>query len=121
MKPVKQTKFHSESENGNCMAASLASLLELPLNQVPQFEENQERWKQLLFDWLESMGLTIRTQDNAPEGFAIATGMCERGFHHAVVVHDGQWAHDPHPTNAFLTNIRKFWVIEPKQPQSENH
>lgn len=111
MTPVKQTKFSTESENGNCMAAALASVLDLPLDSVPAFEEMQGVWKTVFLEWLAERGLTVKTQTFPPDGLAIATGPSERGVHHAVVVNSGQFLHDPHPSNCFLTCIGKYWVI----------
>lgn len=118
MTPVKQTKFSTESENGNCMAAALASLLDLDISLVPAFEERQDRWKQTLLEWLSCLGLTINVFNNKddeepPRGYAIATGVSSRGIRHAVVVLDGAFVHDPHPSNDYLADIQKFWVISP--------
>lgn len=119
MTPVKQTKFHTEAQNGNCMAAALASLLDLDIAEVPAFEDLQETWKRTLLAWIDSLGMTIRVQDHAPEGFAIATGPSNRGIHHAVIVNNGAFAHDPHPSNDFLVAIKKYWAVTPKAEQQD--
>ena len=114
MTPIKQTKFHTEAENGNCMAAALASLLDLSIEDVPAFEEMQGSWKSEFLSWLDGLGMQVRTVDEAPQGLAIATGLSPRDVHHAVVVENGTFVHDPHPSNDFLRFIEKFWHITPK-------
>lgn len=56
MIPVFQTKFGPR--NGNCMQAVVASLLELPLSEVPEFRgtESQDAWFDKYCDCLRSHG-----------------------------------------------------------------
>lgn len=96
MKPVMQTVF---GENGNCMQACIASLLELPLEEVPHFPIHGQ------FLALERY---LRQFDIQPVGFPVATirpygvyyigtGMSKRGRRHAVVCKNLLVVHDPHP------------------------
>lgn len=56
MIPVKQTEFYP---NGNCMQACIASLLELPLEQVIPIHKHfntSEDWGKILKDWFVANG-----------------------------------------------------------------
>ncbi|MEA2677177.1 MAG: hypothetical protein QOJ81_1318 [Chloroflexota bacterium] len=104
-----QTRYGFE---GNCFAACLASLLEIPLEDVPsQGPAAAGEWA-LLQDWLSTRGLTMvawpaGTTFMVPRGWAIAgtrppefadlRNELGQKLGHAVVVHDGGIAHDPHP------------------------
>lgn len=62
MKPVDQTKFAGEGAGGNCVQASLASILNLPLSDVPHFLEVADRpaeWELAFMDWLEERGVGL--------------------------------------------------------------
>src|SRR4051812_36660798 len=108
MKPVFQTEFGRGK--GNCYAACLASILELPINSVPNFchlYDNNE-WMQQANRWCWQFGyglvLVIGPDDAFANtlaesgGYFIATGPTKReeGLH-AVIYHKGVCAHDPMP------------------------
>lgn len=60
MKPVDQTQFAGEGVGGNCVQASVASILGLPLIDVPHFLEiadRPEEWELAFMDWLEDRGV----------------------------------------------------------------
>lgn len=112
----KQTKVYSDTVNGNCLATSLACLLDINISDVPEFEEMARHdWKRCLKEWLCSLGLAIYTTQDAPKGFAIAVGWSPRGVLHAVVVKDGAFYHDPSTKNEFLVKIRDYWFMTPVQ------
>lgn len=103
MTPLHQTIF--DFENGNCFATCIASILDLPLNLVPNFcakgsdtfdvdgvRENWYRraelwlaergWSAVMFDWqANSPGLIL------PNAWAVISGKSPRNAekHHAVV------------------------------------
>ena len=112
MIPVDQTMFYDatlpdERQRGNCWSAVLASLLELPIEQVPNFvqidEDGGPNWWEHTFDWLKERGHTLRMIAHGEEPvdeYFIATGMSPRGngnVYHAVIYRNGALAHDPHP------------------------
>jgi hypothetical protein len=125
MTPIKQTKLH-DSENsvhGNCMAAALASLLDLSLSDVPAFEEmNDEEWFLAFWHWLNDRGYEMETSNSSDpiepsetiDGYYIANGPSPRGVYHSVIYKDGGLAHDPHPSNAGLTSVAYCWLIHAK-------
>ena len=112
MTPLKQTKMLINGEKGNCLATALASLLDLPVNEIPQFEEmDRSEWKGKLVAWLNSRGLTINSTVHPPKSYAIAIGWHASGMLHAIIVKDGRFFHDPHPSNDFLYKVRNYWEI----------
>lgn len=50
MLPVFQTRFNGPG-GGNCLSACVASLLELPIEQVPDFNASSGYWFRDLVDW----------------------------------------------------------------------
>ena len=103
MKPVDQTLFDDE---GNCLAASVASLLGLPIEQVPDLRG--PRWWPTLSDWLAPHGRPVRLARAPadPAVFVLGLGDGPRGRLHAVVWQGGpdggRLAHDPHPSREGL-------------------
>lgn len=114
MTPVHQNIFGEGK--GNCWAACIASILNLPIEEVPNFcgePERNENWLTDTDKWLQERGLRIVRFEGASgiwmqEGtHVIANGKSPRGdFFHVIVmtVRDGQFymAHDPHPSGAGL-------------------
>ena len=112
--------------NGNCYAACVASILELPLSEVPNF--TAPRWFQEWNEWLRLRGLmllsfTRRPNDDwKPAGYSIMGVMSPRGdFQHAVVALDGDLAWDPHPQRAMgigkVMDYAVFQALFPEQVQ----
>jgi len=121
MKPVHQTSFYPA---GNCYAACVASILELPVEEVPDFYHqavmDSAPFYQHVSDWLASRDLGVLRVLPMVDGvwvapayfgerelFFIASGKSPRhDCHHAVVWKaTGQAtapAHDPHPEGGFL-------------------
>lgn len=106
MIPVDQTE--TALGKGNCLAACVASILEIPVCDVPNFRLAENSWLALQ-DWLFLRGLyavrVFAKQEriaSLPGSYCIVTGGSPRNpVLHAVV---GMWtdsgvviAHDPHP------------------------
>jgi hypothetical protein len=105
VKPIDQTTYGTPL--GNCFSACVASILELPIGDVPLFVD--ENWRSRFLGWLAARGLSATTYaladgDLAPRGFSIAFGPSERiaGWDHACVAFDGAVVHDPHPSREGL-------------------
>ena len=99
MRPVDQTLY---GMRGNCFSACVASILELPIEAVPSFaNDDRTRWAQLT-QWLTDRGLAARAiESGAPApGFTIVGGPSPRivNQRHACVALDGVVVHDPHPS-----------------------
>lgn len=126
MKPVLQTKFATPASDreggehlGNCMQASVASILELPLEDVPHFAAFAEDWWPKLRDWLDERGfmLVVAEPELQQRGFCLAIGQSPRGpYNHVVVFEDGELAHDPNPAGGGLAEVSELWLLVAKNP-----
>jgi hypothetical protein len=126
MIPVMQTRFGNEE--GNCFAASIASVLELPLHALPELSSTKEgSWFPILWDFLTKRGLTfsgtlydvekILNYDRGIKGYYVVAGESPRGHArgHAVVYYKGKLAHDPYPGGNGITVIKSAYMIEPEK------
>jgi hypothetical protein len=118
VKPVMQTirgrgpKFGEPP--GNCLQASLASILELPLDQVPHFcaidPADDYAWSTAMNAWLEDrFGLRViylQPKGWTPEGYHLLDGESPRGSMHSTVGYRGALVHDPHPEGGGVTDPR---------------
>lgn len=111
MKPVNQSILH-DPENGkigNCFQACVASIFELPIEEVPHFVKIWDsRWWLLFSEWLDDYGIEpveITGDRYIPPGHYIASGPTNRGTLHCCIYHEGMLAHDPHPSKAGLLKV----------------
>ena len=133
MTPVMQTKFSDESlgTRGNCMAACVASLLGIPIDGIPSWEDmgDDGSWGDSFMSFLESNGyeyegmIAPRSGDwksdvlslsDGVDGYFIVGGKSPR-LHtrgHAVIYKNGVMIHDPHPSGAGLLEIEEIYIIE---------
>lgn len=104
MIPVEQV--HTAPPDGDCMRACLASILELPLEDVPNYHGST--WAMRYQEWLNARNLMMLTwahsdgqdgQDAVTEtGYAILCAKSPRGdYNHAVVTYAGEIVWDPSP------------------------
>lgn len=123
MTPVFQSKLYAADgiHNGNCFAACLASLLEIPLWMVPPFEDmfgrGHGQWRERSEEWLARMfGMKlVRVEEHVPPAlpeFYIANGPAARGVHHSVVYRRGELAHDPHPSKGGVLDVEWTYHLE---------
>jgi hypothetical protein len=127
--------FHQVPGDRQCVRVAIASLFELPLEEVPffggalKFDEAARadgRADRLLVQeldaWLHARGLQRRTffAGSAARawGVGLAYGHTERGTYHAVVWdHDaGKLIHDPHPSGAGLLQPDEFVCFAIRDP-----
>lgn len=124
MKPVKQTKLYGRDgiHNGNCFAACLASMLDIPLWMVPAFEDmfgrstnyylhRTEEWLEKFFK-LELNYSEKHEIEKLPE-FYIASGESPRGVKHSVIYSEGKLVHDPHFSDAGIIDVEWVWYFTP--------
>ena len=122
MTPVMQSKLYAKDgiHNGNCLAACLASLLDLPLWMVPPFEDmfgrkdhwdRPDEWLERVFN-LEMVRVGGHPVEELPE-FYIACGPGKRGVHHAVIYSNGVLVHDPHPSGDGILSVETCEYLEP--------
>lgn len=120
MIPVKQTKT---GDGGNCFRACVASILELSMEDVPDFcNENPDNWFVSFCDWLRQFGMTammikaerwkgsyskiLRDVDLLAGGkSAIRDNM------HEVIYRNGEMIHDPAPEELGLANGPRDYII----------
>lgn len=126
MKPVHQTQFAVPDEGepgdpdttGNCVAACVASILELDLADVPNFAAKPpgEYWPGVV-EWMTARGwMPIVWDGHFPyPGYYMVSGNSPRGdFKHLVVYRDGEMVHDPHPSGDGLRGDPiDQWVLVP--------
>lgn len=127
MTPITQDKFVkfaadgvTKTERGNCFAACIASLLDVPLNHVPNIEELYDcyAWYDVFCSWLECKGYTFETSTKqeciSSGGYYLVSGKSPRGsFNHIVIYKEGQMVHDPHPDRTGLLTEEEFEYLKP--------
>ena len=115
-------------EDGDCMRACIASLLELPLTTVPNFAENNAaNFYEFLTDFLSLYGLKAvdicfadkQGTEAIKDCVLIATGVSPRALNddqkHAVIWLNGKILHDPHPSKAGLFgDPDRYTILFPK-------
>jgi len=112
VRPTYQTRI---GDNGNCFAACLASILEMPL---PEFGLDDEYWGRV-DKWLVRRGLTYKQVplNQIPHGWSTIEGISPRGGMHACVAYDGVLKFDPHPPKYHdgqgLVEPKYYGVLEP--------
>jgi hypothetical protein len=139
MKPTKQTIFGDGKEgrpHGNCLSACVASLLELPIEEVPVFVEKED-WFGQLHKFISDKGYEchgslygtdVLTYDTGIDGYYIVNGVSPRaglkglslGMNHSVIFYNGKLFFDPHPDNKGLVSIESALMIEPKKESNNN-
>jgi hypothetical protein len=124
MTPTRQNVLYATGGigNGNCFAACLASLLDLPLWMVPPFEQmfgRSDNYKDRVDEWLARIFKIkmVRREghfngDGLPK-FYIANGPSPRGVYHSTIYSAGALAHDPHFSDAGIAHVKWTWHLEP--------
>ena len=120
MIPVTQTRTGAD---GNCFAACLASILEIPLRSVPDFGDGDDFLEQAA-DFLAKHGLyyvqippndaAFAAMCGAGDIFHTIEGTSPRGGQHAVVGLNGEMVWDPHPedgTGRGLVSVECFGLL----------
>ena len=103
MRSVDQTTY---GDAGDCLAAAVASVFEIPLASVPDLRGGD--WWATLVPWLHAYSWAAVYMPDLPydfTGYCVGLGDGPRGRPHAVVWRggpDGGIAHDPHPSRGGL-------------------
>lgn len=112
MIPQDGTKRHGNGSRGNCLQAVVATLLSLPLSEVPSFENLPAgTWKGALAQFVAQHGLTLNMSYVPPPANTPHIGIgphAKAGVRHAVVMKDGQLLHDPHRARLGLRAIERY-------------
>jgi len=136
MTPTKQTVLHDPANglHGNCLSAVLASLLHLPIDEVPLFI-SPDTWVKDLNSWLRQFGLAYCMVEDFEchiDAYGIeglwheVSGNTTRSkdVTHACVAKDGEFVFDPHPDDTGLTKITChgfFIALEPWRALTHNN
>lgn len=120
MTPVDQTLFWTpEGNRGNCQQAATASILDLPLDEVPNFHDCEQGFWRGFKDFIQSRGYVVMALRNGDMdswcrhsgAHYLAYGQSPRGVSHAVVYCRGVLAHDPHPSRAGILDVEEINVL----------
>lgn len=126
MKPADQEFLHKpeEGQYGDCQRAVIASLLDLPISEVPHFlqlakGDPVEYWTGIQrflatkgFAWLTvpaKSGAAFYGSENGVYHEISGPSPRGNGTQHAVVGLDGEIVFDPHPSRAGLTGDPSEW------------
>jgi hypothetical protein len=117
---VDQTRFYTgPGTTGNCMQAALATVLDLPLSQVPDFRLMEKGgWGgDAMVKWLAARARTCQgstDEHDAPLfGLYVANGPSPRGTGHSIVKAARKMVHDPHPSRDGLVVETAYWWFTP--------
>ena len=132
MTPVDQRAFADSSEAvGDCLSACFATVLDLPLAEVPVFVAEPDYYRAMV-RWLDARGLALVMlqffegwpwipPDNLPliVGGPSPRGTPETPMNHAVIaIWRGagmEVLHDPHPSRAGLAGeIQTVYILVPR-------
>jgi hypothetical protein len=148
MIPVTQTKFYLKNskgeivQRGNCYAAAIASILEMPITDVPNvetlFDIEEAYWAIVMHTFLNSIGWEISTdnryksfhtvftdenysemsemQNSVKDKLYLVSGKSERGVMHICIFQNGCLIHDPHPSRDGLLTFDHFETLEKSNP-----
>lgn len=113
MIPTTQTRLHIENpdgtvlQKGNCFQAAVASIMDLPLDEVPNFiEYTDDEWFEKFINFVNSKGYEYNWYYSGDgeehPGYAIGSGISPRTrkdkrITHAVVCLNGEMVFDVHP------------------------
>lgn len=142
MIPIKQTKVAIKNsrgetvQSGNCYAAVIASMLEIPITEVPNVEVffpiSKTYWIEVMDEYLRLRGCELVTDtrfkvfhiENFPtpewagwfmelqDKYYFVSGDSLRGVKHICIFKNGVLVHDPHPSNDGLLTYDIFQTLD---------
>lgn len=133
MRAVEQTAFGWP--DGNCVRASWATLLGVPIEDVPHFDPRFLAGRDQLTEerkWIRGLGYDVvvvpanAELDVSPDVCHLVSGLSPRGpFGHRCVGRGGKLVWDPHPSHLGLLEIWSYTflvplvdpVLEPETPE----
>ena len=127
MIPIDQKILHDPEKEliGDCMKACVASVFEIPMNQIPHFASFNNRgcaFEYVKFLGQHGYGIYAVHPDKDGEHPKIFPGECEyyfvigpsprfKGATHQCIGHKGKIIHDPHPDKTGLNEIKYFEIL----------
>ena len=126
LRVYQQQVLSSSDTFGDCLRACVATLLQIPIVQLPHWRSEPE-WPINFYQWLEERDLArVDAKPGKLDGFSelwglhIISGPSPRGgCNHTVIGYNGDIFFDPHPTGDGLAGSSKDWkyiFIFPKRP-----
>lgn len=120
MKPVFQTILNGyvDGNNGNCMVAAVASLLECSIDDMPRWNEmpDPEYWHHFI-QWLWENGYELRVTKEQPDvPFYIGNVLCG-SMGHSTVWSGGRMVHNPWPGAGTEGpwHVEDYWHLVPAE------
>jgi len=129
MKPVDQTKLLERDGVGDCCRAAVATLLDMPLEKIPEFELFAHEQHIAVVSFIESLDyeyvgcLSIDDTNQhlldrhvGIKGYHYASGKSPRSeeIRHAVVINrKGEIVHDPHPSRNGVLGTMDVLLFQP--------
>lgn len=120
---VRQTTFYAPDDaqnpnKGNCTEAAVASLLGIPMpTKFGPDGDSLTFWTDFEKCFAAHGFWVLREGGNfQPDGLYLASGPSARGCSHMVVMNGGKLVHDPHPSNAGITEVTNVWLAIPYDP-----
>ncbi|HEY9352759.1 MAG TPA: hypothetical protein VIP28_05890 [Nocardioides sp.] len=129
---VDQTIFVTDTKRkGNCVAACVATLLGISLEEVPHFIEfgiaygdsetdkasAGHHWWAMMLGFFAGRGLWVTELESVRRGergeVLLVCGPSPRGVMHQVLYRDGRLWHDPHPSRAGVLEVREVLAVRP--------
>jgi hypothetical protein len=125
VKPVAQTILVPPL--GNCFQACVASLLEVPIDHIPNFSEcSAESWAEEACHWAARHGIELLDfkREAAGEsvswfgaGYYIGSGPSPRGdWNHSCVYKGSNMVHDPFPGGGGIKALEWVTILAPLSP-----
>ncbi len=114
MKPVDQARI--SYKDGDCLRACIASVLELPLGDVPDYSRGDmgDRYAKWLGRFnLTLMTVALRPDVSLPDCYHLVEGPSRNGKDvHVAVGRNGEIVHDPDPTSrGQFKGDGNYWVF----------
>jgi hypothetical protein len=123
MIPVHQRRLHDTDNGvyGDCMAAAVASLLHLRLEDMPELAAPGVIQGLELERFLRARGLTLLwlrppIMVDLRGVYHLLAGPGPRGVRHVVVACDGDMVHDPHPSGEGLVEAEDYGLFVAMEP-----
>lgn len=125
MKPIYQKNIYDDGVViGDCLRASICSIMEISDEGVPNFVEDKN-YPEQLYNFLYSKGYHINYEEGfKPEAvpkdvkYYMAWGDSPRGLLHSVIYCDGKLVHDPHPEGGGVNPIKfTVWIEKIKEEE----
>lgn len=124
---LKQTQERQGYPYGDCVRASYASLLEIPIKDIPHFDPRGDQTASER-RWLRQRGLDLvivpivegqPTPEVPDDVYHLVSGWSPRhpSHGHRVVGKGGAIVWDPHPSRAGLNRLRAFYFVVPLHPE----